>query len=305
MSGITTLLVLGASQSTPLLLACLGGLLSESSGVINFALEGMMLTGAFMAVWATHATGSPWAGLLAGAAAGMAVGIVHAVVCLGFRAHQIVSSIALNLLAAGLTAALVNHVFGVYGTTPTVSRLPTLGNCLGRLTGAEPPLTGALGSLSVLVPGALLACLLVWVLLAGTSWGLAIRSCGENPEAASSTGLKVSWIRFGAVAAGGVFAGMGGAFLSIGELAHFVELMTQGRGYLAVAALILGRWKPGGALGAVLLFGFAEALSQWLAVRWVQWPPQVFLAFPYVLSLGVLFTSRGRRHGPPSALGRL
>jgi simple sugar transport system permease protein len=122
--------------------------------------------------------------------------------------------------------------------------------------------------------------------------------------AASSTGLKVSWIRFGAVAAGGVFAGAGGAYLSIGELAHFVERMTQGRGYLAVAALILGRWMPGGALAAVLLFGFAEALSQWLAVRWSQWPPQLFLAFPYVLSLTVLLFRRGR-HGPPSALGQL
>lgn len=303
MSGITTLVLLGASQSTPLLLACLGGLLSESSGVVNFALEGMMLTGAFMAVWATHATGSPWIGLLAGAGGGMGVGVVHAFVCLKLRADQIVSSIALNLLAAGLTAVLVNHVFGVYGTTPTVPKLPALGELLGTPAGPPPPFTGVLASVSVMVPVALTACLLVWIVLAGTSWGLAIRACGENPEAASSTGLEVFWIRFAAVAAGGAFAGMGGAFLSIGELAHFVELMTQGRGYLAVAALILGRWRPGGALAAVLLFGFAEAWSQWLAVRWMQWPPQLFLAFPYVLSLCVLLMSRSRRHGPPSALG--
>ncbi len=304
MAGLTTLFLLGGSQSTPLLLACLGGLLSESSGVINFALEGMMLVGAFTAVWATHVTGSPWIGLAAGAAGGMAVAAVHGVASLAFRANQIVSSIALNLLAAGLTGTLLNHVFRVYGTSPAVSKLPTLGDWIPWLEGSALAVSGGLGSLPVLVPCAFLASLLVWYFLLHTPWGLSIRACGENPMAASSTGLKVSWIRFGAVTAGGVFAGAGGAYLSIGELAHFVERMTQGRGYLAVAALILGRWMPGGALAAVLLFGFAEALSQWLAVRWSQWPPQLFLAFPYVLSLTVLLFRRGR-HGPPSALGQL
>ncbi len=304
MSGITTLFILGASQSTPLLLACLGGLLSESSGVINFALEAMMLAGAFTAVWVTHATGSPWMGLLGGAAGGMAIAAVHGVVCLAFRANQIVSSIGLNLLAAGLTGTLLNHVFRVYGTSPTVSKLPMLGELMPWSDGLPFSSAGGMGSISVLVPVAFLAALMVWYLLLNTPWGLSIRACGENPLAASSAGLKVSWIRFGAVTAGGVFAGAGGAYLSIGELAHFVERMTQGRGYLAVAALILGRWMPGGALAAVLLFGFAEALSQWLAVRWPQWPPQVFLAFPYVLSLTVLLFRRGRR-GPPSALGQL
>jgi simple sugar transport system permease protein len=223
---------------------------------------------------------------------------------LAFRANQIVSSIALNLLAAGLTGTLLNHVFRIYGTSPPVSKLPTLGNWLPRLgeSGVFP--AGGLGSLSVLTPCAFLAALAVWYFVLHTTWGLSIRACGENPLAASSTGLKVSWIRFGAVTAGGVFAGAGGACLSIGELGHFVERMTQGRGYLAVAALILGRWMPGGAVASVLLFGFAEALSQWLAVRWTQWPPQVFLAFPYAVSLMVLFFRRGR-HGPPSALGRL
>ncbi len=243
MSGIMTLFLLGASQSAPLLLACLGGLLSESGGVINFALEGMMLVGAFTAVWVTHVTGSPWMGLLGGAAGGMAVAVVHGVASLAFRANQIVSSIALNLLAAGLTGTLLNHVFRVYGTSPTVSKLPAMGDWLPWLEGSGLAVAGGLGSLPVLGPCAFLASLFVWYFLLHTPWGLSIRACGENPLAASSAGLKVAWIRFGAVTAGGVFAGVGGSCLSIGELAHFVERMTQGRGYLAVAALILGRGR--------------------------------------------------------------
>lgn len=304
MAEITALLLLGAAQSTPLLLACFGGLLSESSGVINFALEAMLLAGAFAAVWAAHASGSPWIGLMGGAAGGLMVAGVHLLACLGFRANQIVSSIALNLLAAGMTGALLNHVFHVYGTSPAVSKLPSIREAFQWVGFAGPAPVGDFGGLSILVPGAVLMALLVWFFLLKTPWGLALRACGENPRAGASSGLRVSSIRCGAVSAGGILAGLGGAYLSIGELAHFVERMSQGRGYLAIAALILGRWRPGGAFAATVLFGFSEALSQWLSVRWSHWPPQVFLAFPYVLSLVVLFFRWGRQ-GPPSALGQL
>jgi simple sugar transport system permease protein len=272
--------------------------------VINFALEAMLLAGAFAAVWATHVSGSPWIGLVGGAVGGLTLAGIHALVCLGFRANQIVSSIALNLLAAGLTGTLLNHVFHVYGTSPTVQRLPTISEVFHWVGSAERTTVSGLAGLSILVPCAFLVSLLVWLFLLKTPWGLALRACGENPRAGASSGLRVSHIRFGAVSAGGILAGLGGAYLSIGELAHFVERMSQGRGYLAIAALILGRWTPGGALAATLLFGFSEALSQWLSVRWSQWPPQVFLAFPYVLSLMVLLFRWGRK-GPPSALGQL
>jgi general nucleoside transport system permease protein len=302
MAGITAFVLLGAAQSTPLLLAGLGGLVSEAGGIINFALEAMMLAGAFTAVWVTHATGSPWMGLLGGAAAGAMTGLLHAIACVTLRANQIVSSIALNLLASGLTGSLLNQVFRVYGTSPAVSKLPTLGQLGWRLGPGDSMVAGGLGGMSVLVPCSFVVAMLVWILIVRTPWGLALRACGENPFAAASSGLRVSGIRIGAVTLGGVFAGVGGAYLSIGELAHFVERMTQGRGYLAVAALILGRWRPGGVLAVAVLFGFAEALSQWLAVRWPQWPPQLFLALPYVLGLAVLFF-RWDRQGSPSALG--
>lgn len=278
------LLVLG--KTTPLLLAGLGGLFSEVSGIINFALEGMMLVGAFGAMWATYATGSPWAGLLGGAAGGALVGLLHALASVKFRSNQIVSSISLNLLAAGTTGMLLNQVFGIYGTSPAVNGLPEFHG------------VSALTPLALCLAGGIMA-LFRW-----SRWGLDLRACGENPAAASAAGLSVTRIRFLSITAGGVLAGLGGAYLSIGELSQFVENMTQGRGYLAIAALILGRWTPLGVLLASLLFGTGGAFSEWLAVRWPNLPPQTFLAFPYLICFTVLMFRIGSRK-PPSALGKL
>ena len=294
MPGFLYLVPLTLGKSAPLLFASAGGLLSEASGVINFALEAMMLSGAFAAVWAAHATGSPWAGLAAGACAGMAVGFLHAAASLWLRANQIVSSIALNLLAAGTTGLLLNQVFGVYGTSPEAPKLPGLaGGLVGEL----------FHGMGVLVLFALVLAPAVSVFFRWTVWGLHVRACGESPEAATAAGLAVGRIRFFSVVAGGALAGAGGAFLSIGELSQFVEQITQGRGYLAVVALILGRWRPAGVWLAVLVFGFGEALSEWLAVRWTGLPSQIFLAFPYLVCLGALICFRGARW-PPSALGK-
>jgi general nucleoside transport system permease protein len=291
------------TKLTPLLLAALGGLFSELSGVINFALEGMMLAGAFGAVWGSHASGSPWVGLAAGAGSGMLVAFFHAFACLRLRANQIVSSIALNLLAAGLTGLLLNEIFHVYGTTPLVPTLPKL----STLTLLQ-PLVGQAASasfsrLSVLVPAALVITAVAMVVLKHTVVGLRIRACGENPEAAEAAGLITERIRFLAVVTSGALAGTAGAYLSIGVLSGFVETMTQGRGYLAIAALILGRWKPLGVLLAATLFGFSEAMSESLAVAWPQFPSQLFLALPYVICLLVL-TGRVGQALPPSGLGR-
>lgn len=279
-------ILLAFGKTTPLLLAGLGGLFSEVGGVINFALEGMMLTGAFGAMWTTHATGSPWIGLLGGAAGGILIGILHALACVRFHSNQIVSSIALNLLAAGATGMLLNQVFGIYGTSPTVNRLPEL------------------NGVSILTPLALCIAAAVTGFFRWSQWALHIRACGENPQAAGAAGLSVARIRFFSIAGGGALAGLGGAYLSIGELSQFVENMTQGRGYLAIAAIILGRWTPVGVLLAALLFGFGGALSEWLAVRWPGFPPETFLAFPYLVCFAVLMFQIGRRR-PPSALGRI
>lgn len=286
MSVLFHLVILILGKTTPLLLAGLGGLLSEVSGVINFALEGMMLSGAFCAVWATYVSGSPWVGLLGGAAGGMLIGLLHALASLTFRANQIVSAIALNLFAAGASGMLLNQVFDIYGTSPAVSRLPDFNGVSVVTILALCAASGAMG------------------LFKRGSWGLHIRACGENPVAASAAGLAVARIRFLCIVSGGALAGIGGAYLAIGELSQFVEQMTQGRGYLAIAALILGRWTPLGLLLATLLFGFTGAASEWLAVRWSSLPGEAFLAFPYLVCFAVLTLRLGKRK-PPSALGRI
>jgi ABC-type uncharacterized transport system permease subunit len=297
------LLSLTLGKLTPLLLAAMGGLFSELSGVINFALEGMMLAGAFGAVWGSHVSGSPWVGLALGATSGMLIAAFHAFVCLRFRANQIVSSIALNLLSAGLTGMLLNAVFGVYGTSPAAPPLPKLssaGLVPGPAAGAG---TGVLAGLSIMVPLALVLSLAVIIVFRHTVLGLRIRACGESSLAAEAAGLATTRIRFSAIVTGGALAGMAGAYLAIGELSQFVENMTHGRGYLAIAALILGRWRPVGVLLATLLFGFSEALSEWLAIGWPQFPSQLFLVLPYVVCLVVL-TGRIGSGQPPSGLGR-
>ncbi|MHC1742873.1 MAG: ABC transporter permease [Syntrophobacteraceae bacterium] len=293
------------ARATPLLFACLGGLVSECSGVINFALEGMMLAGAFGAVWAAHASGSCWWGLVGGASAGMVLGVLHAVACLGLRANQIVSSIALNLLAAGATGTLLNQVFHAYGTSPTVARLPSTGHIVGALLpdGAAQVVRvlDVLPVSALLAVGCTLGALFVFQKMA---LGLVVRACGEDPEGARASGIEVAKVRFGAVLCSGLLAGLGGASLSIGVLAQFVERMTQGRGYLAIAALILCRWNPKGVLLATVLLGGAEAFSEWLAVAWPSLPHQGLLAVPYGLCLLVLAVHVGKRRAP-TALGRL
>ncbi len=293
------------ARATPLLFASLGGLISESAGVVNFALEGMMLAGAFGAVWVAHASGSPWWGLVGGALTGMLLGVVHAVVCLNLRANQIVSSIALNLLAAGATGSLLNEVFRVYGTSPTVPRLPSVG---ALLTGLFPDTTavgsGVLGDLPITVPLVLLCHMGIWSGLHRTALGLVVRACGEDPDAARAVGVGVLRLRFGAVVLSGVLAGLGGATLSIAMLAQFVERMTQGRGYLAIVAIILGRWDPKGVLLATLFLGGAEAFAERLAISWPGLPHQALFVVPYALGFLVLALQVGGRKGP-SGLGRV
>ena len=303
MPQLLNLIALTLVKASPLLLAAFGGLLSELSGVINFALEGMMLSGAFAAVLGTWATGSHWIGLFCAIFSGAFLGAVHAGASLKLRANQIVCAIAVNLLAVGLTGFFLNQVFHVYGTSPGVGALSNIGSILPQ-AGVPADLRRLAEGVSVLVPAALAIVTAVTAFLKWTVPGLRLRACGENPEAARAAGLMVRRIQFLAVCAGGALAGMGGAFLSIGELSQFVENMTQGRGYLAVAAVILGRWRPAGVLLAVLFFGCGEAVSEWLAVRWSALPNQLFLVMPYVACLTVLTLYTGRRR-PPSALGRI
>lgn len=282
------LLLSAIAKAVPLVLAATGGVISERAGVINFCLEGMMLSGAFTAVWVSHVTGKPYLGLLAAIAAGMAVGILHAAASLYLCANQVVSSIALNLLALGLTGSLLWHIFQA-GTSPAVEPLP------GAATGAF--------RWNILVGLAFVAPWLVWIFFKTTVTGLRLRAAGEGVNAARSAGVRVSLLRFSAVVASGAFAGAAGAYLSIGLLSSFTSRITGGRGYIAVAAVIFGKWHPLGATAAALLFGLFGAVSEQLAGRFGL-PEEFFLALPYLLTLAALAGFVGRSR-PPAALGTL
>lgn len=285
--------------ATPLIFAALGGLFSERSGVVNIGLEGMMLMGAFFGVWGADLTGSWLGGLLIGMASGGLLALVHAIFAVTLRADQIVSGFSLNLLALGITGYFYVDVFGAQGTPDTIARVPDV-----RLPGVESiPFVGdVLGEVNLLVWLGLLSVLLTWVVVFRTPLGLRLRSVGENPLAAETAGLSVVRTRYLAVVTSGLLAAAGGAYLSIGFVGSFTQNMTAGRGFIALAALIFGRWYPGGALAAALLFGFSSALAQ----RLPAFSPSaatLFQALPYVLTLIAVAGVIGRST-PPAALGR-
>ena len=266
--------------ATPLTFAALGGLVSERSGVVNIALEGMMLMGAFFGAYGADKTGSWVGGILVGVLAGMALAAIHAVFAISLRADQIVVGTGLNFLALGLTGYMYVDTYGDNGTPDNLPAVPEINlptDSLGFIG-------QAISQLNLLVWGSLIAVVLVWLVIFRTRVGLRLRSVGENPKAAETVGIGVFRIRYAAVITSGGLAALGGAFLSIGFVHSFSQNMTAGRGFIALAALIFGRWRPGGLLAATLLFGFSSALAQ----RLPEFSPQLatlFQALPYVLTL--------------------
>jgi len=273
--------------STPLILAALGGLFSERSGVINIALEGMMLAGAFTAAAVTYASGSPYVGLLAGIAAGTLIGAIHAVACIRYRADQVVTGTAINILMIGMPAFLSGAFFLSSGSTPQIPKedlIPWIPIVIAFL----------------LVPA-------TWYVLYNTPFGLRLRSVGENPEAADAAGVKVARMRYAGVLLSGALAGIGGAYLSIGQSSLFTRNMTSGRGFIALAALIFGKWRPVQTMLACLLFGLTEAIS--IQMQGVvklpsgeDIPVQFIQMVPYILTIVVLAGFIGSSR-PPRALG--
>lgn len=270
-------------MATPLFLAALGGLFSERSGVVNIALEGLMLLGAFFAAVGSYFTGNPWLGILTAMIVSALFAGIHALVSIRYKADQVVSGTALNLLAGGLTVFLLNVIFNTSGTSPNVPKLPTW-----------------LWFNPIVYIGLVLV-IIVHYIIWYTPFGLRIRSVGEHPMAADTVGINVYTLRYICVILSGVFAGLAGADLAIGELSIFRQGMSGGRGFIALAALIFGKWTPLGALGASLLFGYAQAAQMRLIGFSI--PSEFIEMIPYIVTMVALAGVVGRST-PPAAVGK-
>jgi ABC-type uncharacterized transport system permease subunit len=282
-----------------LLLPALGGVISERSGVVNIAMEGMMLTGAFFGVVADLAWHNPWLATLVAIAAGGAMALIHAVVSIRFRADQIVSGIAINFFAAGLTVFLVRRIFGQQDVGH-VGQSELLPNLSIPVLDQIPFLGKVIFDQNVVVYIALILLVVVHVVLFRTRLGLRIRAVGEHPHAADTAGINVYAIRYGAVITSGLLSGLAGAFLAIGVSNTFVPNMTDGRGYIALAAMIFGKWTPLGAFLACLIFGVGEAIYANNSTIHVS--AYLLSMLPYILVLVVLAGLVGRS-SPPAADG--
>jgi general nucleoside transport system permease protein len=282
------------SLTVPLALPAIGGTFSERTGVVNISMEGIMLIGAFFAVAFSYWTGSPWIGLLCAMIMGAVVSAVFAWAAIHLAADQVVLGMAINIFAGGITAFLLDTVFGFNGTPVNTPSLPTV-----RIPGLEhvPFLGAVLSGQNVLMYIMLVIVVLSHWFLFHTRLGLRMRSVGENPLAADTAGLNVWRLRYTGVIIGGVLSAIGGAYLSIGILNSFDVNMTNGRGYIALAAMIFGKWTPFGAFGASLLFGFASALQ--IALQGNQAiPTDLLQMLPYALTIVALTGIVGRSSAP-------
>lgn len=284
---LVTLFFLTLIKSVPIVYAALGGVISERSGVVNIGLEGMMTAGAFSAVVFTNLTGSPIVGLICGAIFGAVLGFVLGFAATFFKVDQIVAGVGINLVAIGGAAYGLQLIFNQPGASPQVNQLGP-GQLLPQVTTGET-------ALIVLA----LACAfgLNWFIYR-TPWGLRVQATGENPRAVTDAGLNPLRLRLYSVIASGALAGLGGAFLSICEVNLYSDGMTAGRGYIALAAVIFGRWTPWGATGAAVFFGFFEALQYVLQGR-ISWlPSDAMQALPYLAALFAIAGLVGRVRAP-------
>jgi simple sugar transport system permease protein len=299
-NGIAVIVIAIAASAirlaTPLIFASLGGMFSERSGVVNIALEGIMIMGAFFAVLFTHMTGNPWIGVLAAVVVGILTSLILAFVSINLRGNQVVAGVAINLLAVSFTAFMLEMVWNRSGSTPSVERaltdnpfeflevIPVLGDLFSRFT-----------------PFVYLAFLMVAVsyyVLFETSFGLRVRSVGEHPRAADTVGINVYRIRYICVMISGALAGMAGASLSIGTISLFREGMTAGKGFIALAAMIFGKWHPVGALFACLFFGLADAIQIQAQSFGIPIAQEFLQMLPYVATIFALAGVVGKSVAP-------
>jgi simple sugar transport system permease protein len=278
--------------ATPLILCAMGGLFSEKSGIIDVGLEGKMLMAAFFAAATSAVTGSAWLGVAAAIAAAEGMALLHGFACITHRGNQVVSGVAINILAAGLTVVLGTAWFARGGQTPTLEtssqRLPSL----------FLPNAGD----NILVYVALAAVPITWWIIERTRFGLRLRAVGEMPLAVDAAGISVAWLRYRAVLLCGLFSGLAGAYLSIAQNAGFGRDMTAGQGFIALAAIIFGKWRPFSAFGACLIFGLLDAVAirlQGVRVPGVgEVPVQLIQALPYLLTMFLLAGFIGRAVAP-------
>lgn len=292
----TTVLAATLRMATPLLFTAVGGIFSERSGVVNIGLEGMMLIGAFTAVAVSYSTGSAWLGVLGALLAGALMGFIHGIASIKYRANQVVSGTAINIFAGGLTVYLQRLVFNMVGVSPAV---PRIADVELPLISKIPLIGPVIGKQNPMVYLALLIVVGAHIVIFKTVWGLRLRSVGEHPGAADSVGINVYKTRYVAVTLSGALAGVGGAYLSVAHLSRFVEGMTAGRGFIALAAMIFGKWNPLGALGACLFFGYADALQ--MRLQEIGIPTQFVQMLPYILTMVALVGLIGRAVAPKAS----
>ncbi|MDD7795248.1 ABC transporter permease [Clostridium sp. 'White wine YQ'] len=292
---IVELLASTLALAAPLIFAGLGGVFSEKSGVVNIGLEGMMIIGAFFGVYGSHITGSALVGLVFAVIAGGLIALVHAFLSISLRAEQVISGTAINLFSQALAAFLIFKLFGKGGQTDGVNGLDyTVPEIIRNI-----PVVGRfISGLNWFVFLAIIAVVVTHFIMYKTPWGLRIRSVGEHPQAADTLGINVYKTRYICVVISGMLAGLGGAALSLGMTPLYRDGMVAGRGFIALAALIFGNWKPVGTMWACLLFSFANALQLKSQAFGFNLPTEVYAIFPYIITMVALAGFVGKTQAP-------
>jgi simple sugar transport system permease protein len=285
--------------ATPLTFAAIGGMFSERSGVVNIGLEGMMLMGAFWGIWGADKTGSWIGGLVIGIISGGLLAVVHAVFAIHLRADQIVGGVAVNFLALGITGYFFVQLYHGNNVPTGISQIPDVNLTSNSNHGF---FSEAFGHLNLMIWAVMALVVVSYFVMFRTPLGLRIRACGEHPRAADTVGINVYLLRYFSVILSGMLAAAGGAYLTVGFLGTYNENVTAGRGFIALAALIFGNWRPFGAFGAALLFGLSTAIAFRLPV-YSDTAATLFQALPYVITLIAVAGVIGRST-PPAAVGR-
>ena len=300
--------------ATPLILCAMAGIFSERAGIIDISLEGKMLMAAFAAASVAAVTGSPWAGLGVAILTSLALSLLHGFACITHKGNQVISGLAINILASGLTVTLGIAIFARGGQTPLLGKGERFGSLhlpFADWIGAHIPFIGPIykeiiSGHNILVWLAFAAVAITYYVVFKTSFGLRLRAVGEKPEAIDSAGISVSSMRFQAVLLAGLLTGIAGAYLSTAHGAGFIREMTAGKGYIALAAMIFGKWRPGPALLACLMFGFLDALAarlQGVSLPYIgEVSTDLILALPYIMTVVLLAGFIGTAT-PPKAIG--